>query len=143
MVALLQHLMTMAWDMWQHCNKALHESDENKQAIVEADINQQIRQAYEQDSPTLPPAAKPLMWWPLAKILQFPATYKCQWMATLRAVHTWVHNLVSSPQVTTCARRRSARMQSLVDLWYIMTVVQHLSADLAMPDDIKPWQDRM
>jgi len=47
--------------MWQHHNKALHDSEENKQTIVEADINQQIRQAYEQDSPTLPPAAKPLM----------------------------------------------------------------------------------
>jgi len=39
--------MTMAWDMWQHHNKALHESDENKQAIVKANINQSIRDAYE------------------------------------------------------------------------------------------------
>jgi len=53
MVALLQHLMTMAWDMWQHRNKALHESDENKQAIVEADTNQEIRHAYEREGPTL------------------------------------------------------------------------------------------
>jgi len=59
MVALLQHLMTMAWDMWQHRNKALHESEENKQTIVEANINQQIRQAYEHDGPTLPKQPSP------------------------------------------------------------------------------------
>jgi len=53
-VALLQRLMTTAWDMWQHRNKALHESDTNKQAIVEADINQEIRHAYEREGPTLP-----------------------------------------------------------------------------------------
>ncbi len=108
--------MTTAWDMWQHRNKALRESDENKQAIVEASINQEIRHVYKREGPTLPRAAKPLMQRPLAKILQLPATYKCQWMATLRAVHARVHNLVNSPQVTTCAGRRSARMQSLVDL---------------------------
>jgi len=59
--ALLQRLMMTVWDMWQHCNKALHDSKENKQDIIEADINQQIRQAYKQANPTLPLAAKPLM----------------------------------------------------------------------------------
>jgi len=40
--ALLTRLIMTTWDMWQHCNKALHESEDNKQDIVDADINQQI-----------------------------------------------------------------------------------------------------
>jgi len=53
--------MTMAWDMWQHQNKALHKSDVNRQEIVEADINQEIHQTYAQGSSPLPQAARPLM----------------------------------------------------------------------------------
>ncbi len=114
--ALLTRLITTAWDMWQHRNKALHESAENKQDIVEADINQQIRQAYEQVNPTLPQAAKPLTRKPLARLLQFPATYKCQWMATLRAIRIRVHNLASSPPASTSARTNRALARYAVDL---------------------------
>jgi len=74
-IAVLTKLITTAWDMWQHCNKALHKSEVNQQDIVEADINQQIQQAYKEA--TLPLAAKPLMRCPHAhQLLQFPASYK-------------------------------------------------------------------
>jgi len=86
--ALLTRLMMTAWDMWQHRNKALHETEKNKQEIVEADINQQIRQVYQPAVHTVPKAVRPLMRQPLARLLTFPATYKHQWMATLQVVRT-------------------------------------------------------
>jgi len=60
-VALITWLIMTAWDMWQHCNKALHESDLNKQVILENTINMQIRQVYETGKKNLPPMAWPLM----------------------------------------------------------------------------------
>jgi len=53
--------MMTAWDMWQHCNKALHESEVNQQEIVEEDINWQIGQLYAQGKEKLPREAQPLM----------------------------------------------------------------------------------
>jgi len=38
--------MMTAWDMWNHQNKALHEQEENKQDIIEAVVNQKIRDVY-------------------------------------------------------------------------------------------------
>jgi len=60
-MALLTQLIMTTWDMWQYLNKALHESEVNKQDIVEDDTNQQIHQAYEQGNTNLPMAARPLM----------------------------------------------------------------------------------
>jgi len=95
--ALLTWLMTMAWDMWQHWNKALHELEVNRQEIVEANINWEICQTYAQGSSPLPRAARPLMRQPLAQVLTLPATYKCQWMATVAAVRIRVQNLARIP----------------------------------------------
>jgi len=85
---LLTWLMTIAWDMWQHWNKALHKLEASRQEIVEADINQEIHQTYAQESVALPQVAHPLMRRPLAQLLALPATYKCQCMATVAAVCT-------------------------------------------------------
>jgi len=46
--ALIKRLMLTAWDMWNQRNEALHDSERNKQEIVEGDINQQITQVYNQ-----------------------------------------------------------------------------------------------
>jgi len=85
---LLKRLMATAWDMWQHQNEALHNSETNKSEILEEDINQEIQQAYGQGRESFPRAARPLLRRPLQKLLKFPAYYKKQWMATLRAVQT-------------------------------------------------------
>jgi len=76
----------MAWDMWQHQNEALHESEVNQQEILEDAINQNICQAYAQGKGQLPKGAMSLMKWPLSKLLRLPAPYKQQWLATLEAV---------------------------------------------------------
>jgi len=86
--------MMTAWDMWQHHNKVLHESKENKQAIVEDDINQQIWQVYAQPRNQLARQMQPLMKWSLPQLLQLPAPYKCQWMATMVAIQNRAKGLI-------------------------------------------------
>jgi len=92
--ALLTRLMTMVWDMWQHRNKALHESEENKQAIVEDGINQQIRQVYAQRRNQLARQMQPLMKRSLPQLLRLPAPYKRQWMATMVAIRNRAKGLI-------------------------------------------------
>ena len=87
-MALIKRLMTTAWDMWHHRNEALHNSEVNQQEILEADINQEIKQAYDQSMESIPKAAKKLLRRPLKKLLQLPRYYKKQWIATLRAIQT-------------------------------------------------------
>jgi len=60
-MTLITKLMTTAWDMWQHWNKALHESEVNWQEIIKDAINQQISQVYEQGCNHLPREVWPLM----------------------------------------------------------------------------------
>jgi len=48
MTELLKRLTATAWDMWQHQNKALHNSETSKCKIIEDDINKEIRHAYGQ-----------------------------------------------------------------------------------------------
>ncbi len=84
-IALLTRLMMTAWDMWNHRNKALHEQEENRSEILEAAVNQQIREVYEQGRQQLPPDAHTLMNRSLARLLRFPAAYKHQWLASVEA----------------------------------------------------------
>jgi len=88
MTELLKRLIATAWDMWQHWNEALHNSETNKSKILEDDINQEIWQAYGQGRESFPWAARPLLQQPLQKLLKLPEYYKKQWMATLQAVQT-------------------------------------------------------
>jgi len=92
--ALITRLMMTDWDMWQHRNKALHESDVNRQEIIEDAINQQISQVYEQGHDHLPPVVRPLMKRSLPQLLCLPAPYKRQWMATIEAVRKQVQSLI-------------------------------------------------
>jgi len=43
---IIKKLWNMAWDMWQQQNNALHKSTLNEEAILENNINDQIRQTY-------------------------------------------------------------------------------------------------
>jgi len=112
--ALLARLVMTAWDMWQHCNKALHESKVNQQEILKDAITQQINQVYTQGRDQLPRDARQLMKWSLPQLLQLPATYKQQWMATVVVIWKQVQGL---------------------------TGVQNLCEDVAMPNDFKPLWD--
>jgi len=92
-MALIIRLMMMAWDMWQHWNKALHESKVNWQEIIEDAVNQQISHVYKQGHNHLLREAWLLMKKSLQHLLHLPAPYKRQWMATLGAVCKRVQSL--------------------------------------------------
>jgi len=84
-MALLHRLMMTAWDMWNHRNKALHEQDENKQEILEAAVNQNIREAYELGVSSLPTDAHSLLKRSLRRLLNLSVEYKHQWLASVAA----------------------------------------------------------
>jgi len=84
-IALLTRLMMMAWDMWEHQNKALHEVEENRQIILEAELNQHIREVYGQGLRHLPHNSYNILKCSQARILQFSAPYKQQWLASVEA----------------------------------------------------------
>ena len=95
--ALLKRLMMTAWDMWNHRNKALHEEEANKQAILEDAVNKKIRDTYQQGRALLPFNARSLMKRPLAKLLQFPEHYKRQWIASVEAAKARFTRLGHNP----------------------------------------------
>jgi len=84
----------MAWDMWQHQNKAHHKFEGNQQEIVEDDINQKIGQVYAQCRNQLPWQAQLLMKQSLPHLLPLPAPYKCQWMAAIVAIRNWAKGFI-------------------------------------------------
>jgi len=43
---IIKKLWNTAWDVWEQQNNALHKSDHNREAILEKDINDKIRQMY-------------------------------------------------------------------------------------------------
>jgi len=86
-MALITQLMTTAWDMWQHCNDALHNSEANQREILDNDIDHKSNRLTTKVESLFPKQHR-LLQWPNPKLLQFPWYYKKQWMATLRAVQT-------------------------------------------------------
>ncbi len=42
----IKKLMGIAWDMWQHWNKALHKEPNNRALILETGINEQVTELY-------------------------------------------------------------------------------------------------
>jgi len=95
--ALIKRLMLTAWDMWNQRNEALHDSERNKQEIVEGDINQQITQVYNQVGRDPSKEVRRLTQRPLRRLLQLPAPYKRQWMATIVAVRNKVQTQQARP----------------------------------------------
>ncbi len=80
---LLKKLMEIAWDMWQHWNKALHEEPENRELILEQAINHQVTKTY-QLSPGAFITGATLMKRPLPDLLQLPLAYKQHWLESAK-----------------------------------------------------------
>jgi len=109
--ALLTRLMMTAWDMWNHRNKALHEQEQNKQDILEATLNQQIQDVYNQGTSRLLPDAHTLMKQSQTRLLRFSVHYKHQWLASMEAAkarfkrHTGGQNRTRRRTMTQYLRR--------------------------------------
>jgi len=85
MTALLTRLMMTAWDMWNYRNKALHKLEINKQDILEANVNKQIREVYGKGVRSSLPDTHVLMKRSLAQLLSFSTQYKNKWLASVDA----------------------------------------------------------
>jgi len=51
---LIKKLLNVAWDIWEHCNGALHNSPDAQQHIMESLVNNAIRDKYVQGTHILP-----------------------------------------------------------------------------------------
>jgi len=80
---LLKKLFGIAWDMWQHRNKALHEEPDNYKLILETEINEQVTKVYNLGAGASSPSAT-LMKHALPKLFQLPNAYKVHWLGSVR-----------------------------------------------------------
>jgi len=53
-IELIKKLWNVAWDIWEYCNGALHNSPHTQQNIVESRVNNTIRAHYAQGPQILP-----------------------------------------------------------------------------------------
>jgi len=83
MTELLKKLLGIAWDMWQHRNKALHEEPDNCALILETEINKQVTEVYNLGAGAFSPSTA-LMKHNLPNLLQLPHAYKVHWLGMAR-----------------------------------------------------------
>jgi len=78
----------MAWDMWQHRNKVLHKSEENRNKILEAEVNSQIKDLYTKGPRAFGSQSQTVMKQTESALIQLPLAYKKQWVATVQITHS-------------------------------------------------------
>jgi len=83
---LIKKLWNVAWDMWEQQNDALHESNLNRETILEKDINDKIRKIYSVGIGQLTRGDFGLMKHPLEHQLQLPINTKQQWVESIEAM---------------------------------------------------------
>jgi len=71
--------MGIAWDMWQHQNKVLHEEPDNQALILEVKINIRATKLYNLGPQAFTLSAA-LMKHTLPALLQLPKDYKAHWV---------------------------------------------------------------
>jgi hypothetical protein len=80
-VALIQKLWEIAWDMWEHRNGILHDKD---QSIILTALNDDIRDEFRRGYKGLPKETQSLFRQGCASILAKPAEVKQQWLARIQ-----------------------------------------------------------
>jgi len=83
MTKLLKKLLGIAWDMWQHRNKALHDKPDNWAQILETEINERVTKVYNLGAGAFSPSTA-LMKHALPNLLQLPHAYKVHWLGSAR-----------------------------------------------------------
>jgi len=79
MTVLIQKLLQIAWDMWQHQNHVLHNSKSNQSTILEGNTNAQLQAIYDLGSSSIPKEAR-ILWKCTKKELIALPLYKQQWI---------------------------------------------------------------
>jgi len=75
---LIKKLWNIAWDMWDHCNKALHNSTNPHDDIIESKINDQVQEIFAYGLHAIPWDAFPLYQGTVEELLQHLKSYKEQ-----------------------------------------------------------------
>jgi len=78
-------LWNVAWDMWEQQNEALHNSDTNRELILETAVNNQIRQIYAIGLGQLTHTDFGLMTNSVDHQLQLPLQSKRLWVESIEA----------------------------------------------------------
>jgi len=98
--ALIQKLLQIAWDMWQHQNHAFHQSELNKSTILESNANTHLRAIYDLGSGSVPIAARILWKRTKKELIALPLAYKQQWIEpAIIAQHKQVQQLAGPTKV--------------------------------------------
>jgi len=82
---LMKKLWNVAWDMWEQRNDALHNSDTNREMILETHVNDQIRQIYAIGLGQLARTDFGLMTNSVDHQLQLPLQAKRLWVESIEA----------------------------------------------------------
>jgi len=93
--------MGIAWDMWQHWNKALHREPNNQALILDAEINIHITELY-----SLGPGAfslsMALMKHFLPELVQLPQGCKAHWIDSVQIAKECKDRLKARPYHQEC-----------------------------------------
>jgi len=71
--------------MWDHCNKALHNSQTHCDDIIESKINDQVWELFAYGLQAVLCSALPFFHGTVEELLQHPNSYKEQWVASIQA----------------------------------------------------------
>jgi len=74
-------LLGVAWDMWQHRNKALHKNQDNRPCILEMEMNSMVTALYDL-GPSAFTNSTSLFKHPLPQLLSLLQAYKKHWVET-------------------------------------------------------------
>jgi len=81
-------MWNVVWDMWEQRNKVLHNSDNNRELILETAVNDQIRQIYTSGLGQLARADFGLMQNSVDQQIQLPLQTKWLWVDSIMvAIH--------------------------------------------------------
>ena len=82
LIALIQKMWDIAWDLWEQRNKILHNVDEG---IEIAAMNEEIRELFLVGSRCVPPYARPLFSTGVNHILNTPPDHRRAWLQRVRS----------------------------------------------------------
>jgi len=83
--ALIKKLWDIAWDMWEHQNKALHSSETHRDNILDSSINEQVQALYARGLQAVPQDAFSMFRESLATLLSKPSQYIEHWVTSVKA----------------------------------------------------------
>jgi len=83
--ALIQKMWDLSWDMWDHCNKELHDGGMGNQTILHLAVNEQISNLYKGRAQQLPWNGLKFLQTPKDTVLQQPLASKQLWLESVKA----------------------------------------------------------